>query len=580
MGFNHRRMGGSRGQASSPVVKAGMALLLTGLISVCPTGFLHGANPLVLPAYADWQQPADSGKTVDLELIDADLHVVAATIQQQTGAQIVIQDGDQPFKRVTVQLHGATLSKALRYVALSAGADVQSTEDGVYVFRPAQNGGAIEESAQQQEQAPQPRKDMHWYKLVLQHAVPTQILQILGWDQDVRNVNPYDEAGPAPLNPEEQLNAAKSTVEMIGSNSTPSVPAARGQVGPAEANRSVDDGDGTEQANQFPGGFGGGFPGGGGFQGGFPGGGGFPGAGGGFPGGGGAPQNGAGGRNGQGALPTDVDHIYAIQGDNSLLVEATPEAYAQIQSIVSKLDIAPKQVQIKVEFVTASVNDVDSFGINYSIIPFPGVSGTSNLAGNGSNTSYQINVATGNLVASMESQLTNGRGKLVQSPIITTTNNVPANIHFDQFIPVQESNTVAPTNGNTIVANTTQYVNAPTNLQVTPRINSDDTVTLLLNPTLSSVTATTAGAAPQISSQSLQTLRTVRSGETMVLGGLVTKSELNQTTRIPILSDLPLIGTAFRSRNKTVSDSELLIFVTPTVIEDEDTASGSGSVTP
>ena len=66
----------------------------------------------------------------------------------------------------------------------------------------------------------------------------------------------------------------------------------------------------------------------------------------------------------------------------------------------------------------------------------------------------------------------------------------------------------------------------------------------------------------------------------MVLGGLVTKSDINQTTKIPILSDLPLIGTAFRSRNKTVSDSELLIFVTPTIIEDTWAGGGSNSVTP
>jgi general secretion pathway protein D len=553
-----------------------MALLFTGIVSGAPSMVHNGFSPLLLPAYADWQQPADSGKTVDLDLVDADLHVVVATIQHQTGAEIVIQDGAQAYKHVTVQLHDATLPKVLRYVALSAGADVARSDDGVYVFKPA---------AQQVAYADAPKvntDNYHYYKLVLQHAVPKEVLYTMGWDQDVRITNPYTDAAPPILTPQQQLNEAKSSIEIMnngGNDSTaPSVPAARGSVGPSAANRSVDESQNGDQAHQFPGGFGGGYPGGG-----FPGAGGgaFPGQG--FPGPGGFQNNqpGFGARpGGQGGLPEGVDHIYAIQGDNSLLIHATPEAFARIREIVKNLDIAPRQVQIKVEFVTASVNDVDSFGIQYSLIPFPGISTSSTLAGNGGNTSYHINIASGNLVASMEAQLTNGRGKLVQSPIITTTNNVPAEIAFHQYIPVENQNSIV-TNGSGAVATSTTYIDAPTQLQVTPRINSDDTVTLLLTPSLSSVSATTPGTAPQVSQQQLQTLRTVHNGETMVLGGLVTKSELNQSTRIPILSDLPIIGSAFRSRNKTVSDSELLIFVTPTIIDDSYGGSaGAGSVTP
>jgi len=531
MGLNRRRMGRSRGKVSSPIVKAGMALLFTGLITGGTTGIGHtGFNPFLQPAYADWQQPGDSGKTVDLDLVDADLHVVVATIQRQTGAQIVIQDGSAPFKHITVQLHDASLSKVLRYVALSADADVVRNDDGVFVIKPAGQFAAPTEAPRRN------TSNYQYFKLVLQHAVPKDVLYTMGWDQDVRIVNPYESSTSQNLDPQEQLNNARSSVQVIGSDpTTPSVPGARGSVGPASANRSVDETGGSDQAHQFPGGFGGGgFPGGGGgFGGGFPGGGG--GFGGGFPGGAGGPggfqapggaNGGFPGRQGAGALPDGVDHIYAIQGDNSLLIHSTPEAFANIREIVRQLDIAPRQVQIKVEFVTASVNDIDSFGIAYSIIPFPGVSATSNLAGSGGNSSYHINIATGNLVAAMEAQLTNGRGKVVQSPIITTTNNVQANISFNQFIPVQQSNTIQPTSGNTVVANTTTYLNAPTNLTVTPRINSDDTVTLVLTPSLSSVSTPAAGSAPTISQQTLTTLRTVHNGETMVLGGLVTKSEI------------------------------------------------------
>jgi len=268
-----------------------MALLFTGLITGGTTGIGHtGFNPFLQPAYADWQQPADSGKTVDLDLVDADLHVVVATIQRQTGAQIVIQDGSAPFKHITVQLHDASLTKVLRYVALSADADVVRNDDGVFVIKPAGQFAATTEAPRRN------TSNYQYFKLILQHAVPRDILYTMGWDQDVRLVDPYQGAGPRDLNPQEQLNQAHSSVQVIGSDpTTPSVPGARGSEGPASANRSVDETDGSGQAHQFPGGFGGGgFPGGGGFGGGFPGGGGgFPGGGGGgFPGGGPRPARG------------------------------------------------------------------------------------------------------------------------------------------------------------------------------------------------------------------------------------------------------------------------------------------------
>ena len=99
---------------------------------------------------------------------------------------------------------------------------------------------------------------------------------------------------------------------------------------------------------------------------------------------------------------------------------------------------------------------------------------------------------------------------------------------------------------------------------MTPRINGDDTVTLDLQPTISAPTGAAANGQPApTSTQNLQTTRTVRSGETMVIGGLVTKTDSYTLSKIPILGDLPILGSFFRSRAKDNNDQELLIFVTP-----------------
>ena len=87
------------------------------------------------------------------------------------------------------------------------------------------------------------------------------------------------------------------------------------------------------------------------------------------------------------------------------------------------------------------------------------------------------------------------------------------------------------------------------------------------------------GGIPPTVSQEVTTLRTIRSGDTMVLGGLVRKQETQSSIRIPILADLPVLGGLFRTRNKQINDQELLIFVTPTIIgetNDSETANANG----
>ncbi|MCW3061207.1 MAG: S-protein secretion component, partial [Capsulimonas sp.] len=314
------------------------------------------------------------------------------------------------------------------------------------------------------------------------------------------------------------------------------------------------------------------------------GGGGRQGGGGGF--GGGGLGGGAGGQNAN--LPEGVNQIIALQADNSLLIQATPEAYLRLKEIVKNIDVLPRQVQIKVEFITASVNDIDQFGINFSLVPYPGVSGSSTLI-NTSVPTYSVGVISGNLVAQIQGALSKGRGKVIQSPTITTTNNTEARIEVQRQIPYTTSQTIIPNSGNTITTTTPQFLTLSTNLDVTPRINNDDTVTLFLTPQIETPgDIPTNGGPPATTRQRIQTLRTIRSGDTMVLGGLITDTESYSQSRIPILSDLPIIGNLFRNRGKNVSNAELLIFVTPTILDANgyatvtggNSAAISGSVTP
>jgi general secretion pathway protein D len=397
------------------------------------------------------------------------------------------------------------------------------------------------------------------------------------WDGDYREIPP-----PQPLGfPAANGGSTYNPVIYQIPNQAPSVPAGSGTTGQAgvnyasgeTANRSVDPGS-PDGAQQFPGGA----PG---YPGAYTGGGAYPGAGGFNPqqfGGGqpGAAPGQAGRPGAQGLLPQGIKNIIALQSDNSILVYGTVDGFKKVREIVKNLDIAPRQVQIKVEFVTALVSMVDQEGINWSIIPYPGVSIVPTLS-QPSQPSISIQYASGSAAVSLLADLEKDHSKVVQSPIITTTNNVAASVSVSTQIPyTTDSVILGGNNNNNIQTTTQQFLNLTTGLTVDPRINSDDTVTLRLAPQVSTPGANTSSnnGPPPVTTQSLTTLRTIKSGETMVLGGLIAKTEERVQKRIPFLADLPIFGSIFRDRNIQTSDSELLIFVTATIIG-EDTDGGT-----
>ena len=586
-----------------------------GLTTACCGLLTLGGLTVLVAPHPAVAQSAEQGSKVNIDVVGEKLQTVLTILGRQANIETVVQEGDTPFKLINVHLSESSLPKALRTIALSANARVKRNEDGVYVFSQDSDTSSASNAAAQPAAAPAPVQnaantqnssndnpelrfapgDLHWQALVLQHAVPAEILKLMHWDKDLVEVNPFTalrmpEARPV-ISSTQPFNSSQTQQQQSPYPSYPSVPIGTGNAqnnGANYAHRSADPAS-PDQANQFPGGFGqGGFGQGGFGQGGF-GQGGFQQGGfqqGGFQQGGfqQGQQGQPGGQQGGGALPTGVARIFALQSNNSLLIEATPEGYNQVKQIVKILDIAPRQVQIKVEFVTASVADVDNLGINFDLVPFPGLElasrqGDSTIVSGVAPTFLQY--ATGNVVAQLYQTLTRSRGKVVQAPLITTTNNVTASIEVNTQIPFFTT-TVVNTGGNnngTATGQQANFLQLQTGLTVTPRINSDDSVTLNLAPQITDTTGQSpVGGIPPTITQRVTTLRTVRSGDTMVLGGLVRKQETSSTQRIPLLSDIPFFGNLFRTRSKQTNDQELLIFVTPTIIgESNDSATANAN---
>ena len=285
---------------------------------------------------------------------------------------------------------------------------------------------------------------------------------------------------------------------------------------------------------------------------------------------------------------------------NTLIVQDTDRNISDIRALVARLDIAVRQVLIESRIVIATDDFSRALGVRFGYsrsgevsgntrgviggtLPgqtnFGGTTGFETPAGSGregllvdlpaTDAAGAIGLAIGRIgshllqleLSAMEAE---GRGDIVSSPRVITANQKAATIKQGVEIPYQE----AASSGATSIS----FKEAVLGLTVTPQITPDDRVLLDLEVSKDSIGQPTA-AGPAINTQSVQTQVLVNNGETVVLGGVFERTNVNAVTRVPFFGDLPLIGALFRNSDKIDNRSELLIFVTPKILAESLSAS-------
>jgi general secretion pathway protein D len=178
-----------------------------------------------------------------------------------------------------------------------------------------------------------------------------------------------------------------------------------------------------------------------------------------------------------------------------------------------------------------------------------------------------VNAVLSFLNASAEAQV-------VSTPRVVTLDNEAATISVTRAFPVIN---VAAGTANTAGGSSITYSNVGTVLTVTPRISANDYIWLKVVPDVSSFFGTanqTIGgvtySADIFDFRHIETQVLIPNANTLVMGGMVNDSPNSQTTKVPFLGDIPVLGYAFRSENKSLSKDNLLIFITPTIVRDND----------
>jgi len=304
------------------------------------------------------------------------------------------------------------------------------------------------------------------------------------------------------------------------------------------------------------------------------------------------------------------DAVISIDPETrSLIVIADEKTRDYISQVVSNLDRPKPQVLIKVVFLEVTHNNSSDIGIDASygknfgnsfisglttnftvvsntIVPSSIVPNTMSSAFTGSNIFGLTPIAGGNSaglyqVFGQDYQVTlraiaaTGNAKVLSRPSVIARNNQPATITVGQSVPLI-SGVRFDNFGNQI--NSINYQSVGIILRVTPFITSEGLVEMILSPETSELVADrsqwvpissgTGGtvSAPLINSRSADTVVVTPSGQTVIIGGLMADSKATTESKIPLLGDIPLLGNLFKHKVKTNGRTELLIFLTPHII--------------
>ena len=264
---------------------------------------------------------------------------------------------------------------------------------------------------------------------------------------------------------------------------------------------------------------------------------------------------------------------------NSLLIRATEADWAILEQAIAALDLRPLQVVIEVVIaeVRRSGDLKVGVGVFASNVDEEGGDGSTGLLPvSPSADAFTLDVLrTGNVDVglTLAALSSSGNVRILSRPLIQAQNNQEARILVGNEQPfVQASYSGLNTGG--VTQQTVQYRDVGTSLTILPTINEDGYINLSLTQEVSSATAETQFGAPVISTREATTQILARTGQTVVIGGLVEQQTDESRTGIPILKDLPVLGWLFGTTRETVYNAELFLFLTPYVIasdEDEET---------
>lgn len=270
------------------------------------------------------------------------------------------------------------------------------------------------------------------------------------------------------------------------------------------------------------------------------------------------------------SLLTERGEAISDTRSNSIILREVPANLEKVVSYITELDKPAKQIKISSQLLEVFTNDLSELGISWDVegtyTKSSGVSyaqrgevltrRSSDVAGR-----YTINALQKgwSVDAIVEAIISSGKGKIIAHPEITTVENKKAKIQLGQKVPVKQFDE----SGNVVI----KFEEVGTILNVIPHITAENQILMYLKPERSTYQFDPNGVI--INTSNAETNIIVENGQTAVIGGLTTQDEVNSEIGVPVLKDIPIIGMLFKFKQVKTESRDLVIFVTPTIVEQE-----------
>lgn len=313
------------------------------------------------------------------------------------------------------------------------------------------------------------------------------------------------------------------------------------------------------------------------------------------------------------SMLSPVGRIAVDPRTNKLIITDVAEVFPQIENILAELDIKPPQILIEAQIVEVSKTSGLTLGFEYggsdgTLVAFSGPkrqvtadymrgrstsgsklhgwdwifpsnddinnssSGSGSSSGGSSSSSSQGGESEGGVLdfsafrVVLRTLLTRGEAKYLGKPKVVTLNNKTATITTATDATVGFTQSLSGSGGTEMATSSAERKRVGLTLQVTPQVNREGYVTLYVQPSYSDLVSSGFDNTKDTTTRAASTLVRVKNGQTVVIGGLLTSRETDQTRKVPLLGDIPVLGWLFTTRSTSKTTTDLVIFITPTIL--------------
>ncbi len=266
--------------------------------------------------------------------------------------------------------------------------------------------------------------------------------------------------------------------------------------------------------------------------------------------------------------------VVADERNNAILVYGTAAQFERIEEALHRLDLPPTQVLIEASIVEVTLTDETSYGLQWTFgdTRASGGTGTSVLSGVAGGVlggplagfSYTLRNSVGNVRAVLNALAEKSLVRVISSPSMMVLDNHTAQIAVGNQQPIQTSETLSAEG--TVRTTSIQYKDTGVALAVTPSVGSGDMVTMAIDQAVTDVGAIDAATGQRAFLQrQFSSKVAVRSGEAVVLGGLIRENDTGGSSGVPGLHEVPVLGALFGTKTSSKNRTELLVVITPRV---------------